>query len=433
MIVFSRFHCKLWALVLACALLLGGCTGKTLEVQGTPHAVADSGTPVPSTPAEKPPVVYTNTMIQNRVEIDAQLAKIIQSYGVLGCGVVAFEHDSIVYSNAGGYARRQFAPFTLEDGTVEYRVVSSQKATTATKYRIASISKLVTVVLAMQLVEQGKLSLKDDVALTIHEKLRNPSYPQIPTTLEMLMTHTSGIVDGAGYNYALNTVPFPPLDAVLARNNFTGEEPGTAYHYSNFGMGLVSAAIEKASGRYFYDYARDALFTPLGVDAAYITDYIQNQALIASFQWEDPLSWGSMKYLYGQIPQGQMYLLGHGELYISAEDLAKIAIILAGDGTYQGKRYLTQESVDNIHQKRVYDPVTNVSRGLAVQISPDIVEGVTLYGHQGNAYGAISCMFYDPITERGVVLLTNGASSARVESQVYAMNDAVVKLLWKYL
>ena len=107
-------------------------------------------------------------------------------------------------------------------------------------------------------------------------------------------------------------------------------------------------------------------------------------------------------------------------------------MILAGDGTFDGKRYLTQESIDNIHTKRSYDPETNVIRGLTVQITSDIVEGVTLYGHQGNAYGAISCVFYDPETECGVVFLSNGANPEREWNYIYSVNDAIINELWKF-
>lgn len=409
---------RILTVFLLCGALLTACAPPDSV---SAEAVLDSMPQKPSQSSEQEdePVVFTNIFKENnnKEAVDERLDLIAQSCSVLGWSVAAFEHDQIVYTHSFGTANLNTGAPATED----------------TKYRIASISKLVTTMLAMQLKDQGKLSLKDDIAQTIHPKLQNPVFPNTTTTLEMLLTHTSGIVDGAGYSRATSIFPFPPLDTALAYNNFTGEEPGTAYHYSNFGLGMVSAAIEKASGKYFYDYARDELFEPMGIDASYITDYIKDQSQIAAFRWDDPASWGSMKYIYGNIPLGQMYLLGHGELYISAKDLAKVAMILAGNGTYQGKTYLTQESVDDIHAKRLYDPITNVSRGLAAQISPDIVKDVTFYGHQGNAYGAISGLFYDPDTERGVVVLTNGANGVRAESQVYAMNDAVVKLLWEYL
>ena len=53
-------------------------------------------------------------------------------------------------------------------------------------------------------------------------------------------------------------------------------------------------------------------------------------------------------------------------------------------------------------------------------------------GHQGNAYGAISCVFYDVEAECGIVFLSNGASSKRTENNIYGINDEIINELWKY-
>lgn len=354
------------------------------------------------------------------VNLNQKVDEICRRYGVTGASIAAFNQGKIVYTHSYGNAR------------------PGQAANENTKYRIASISKAVTAALAMHLEEEGKLNLDDDIA-KIHPNLQNPFYPDTKATLEMLMTHTSGIIDGAGYNSAISQSPFPSLDAVLQQNNFSGSKPGSQYAYSNFGMGLVSAAIEKASGQYFYDYAQETLFKPLGIDAAYLTNYIEDKQSLAALGSVDPLSWKNMKWAYDSIPLGEMYLLGQGELYISASDLAKIAMIMAGDGTYlsaesgQKESFLNKETLDKVHTVRVYDETTNTSRGLAFQMSDDIIDGVQLWGHQGNAYGVISCMFYDRESQKGVVFLTNNASSARAPSKVYAVNDAIIKSVWEFI
>lgn len=381
-------------------------------------------------PPQEPEYVYRNTFEQNYDIINETVDKIAEKYGVMGCSVSAFEKDRIVYTHSYGVARYNGL---VKNGEKWSYTGTKSFADEDTKYRVASISKLVTTVLAMQLVDKGKLSLEDDIAQIINPALQNPYYPETSTTLEMLMSHTSGIVDGGGWEYAVSHVPFPSLDKVIRHGIFSGDFPGDKYCYSNIGIGLVSGAIEQASGKRFYDQARDALFEPMGIDAAYITDYINDRGKIAELRQADPLSWGKMAPIYSaNIPLGQMYLLGHGELYISAADLSRIAIILSGDGTYDGKRYLTQESIDSIHCERVHDPETNTTRGLAVQITSDILDGVTLYGHQGNAYGAVSCVFYDPEKACGVVFLSNGASSSRTEDNIFSINDAIIKALWKY-
>lgn len=169
-----------------------------------------------------------------------------------------------------------------------------------------------------------------------------------------------------------------------------------------------------------------------------MTNDIDDPQSIAALGSVDPLSWGDMEKAYSQIPLGQMYLLGQGELYTSAVDLAKIGMILVGDGSFldsdsQRVQFLSQRALEQMHTPLVYDPQTNTTRGLAVQMTEDILDGTTLWGHQGNAYGMISCLFYDRDTRKGVVFLNNRASQMRAESKVYAVNDAVVKAIWQYL
>src|SRR5690625_5901070 len=66
-------------------------------------------------------------------------------------------------------------------------------------FRIASISKSFTATALMQLVEQKKLSLQDDVSDLIGFEIRNPRYPNKVITLEMLLSHTSSLNDSEGY------------------------------------------------------------------------------------------------------------------------------------------------------------------------------------------------------------------------------------------
>lgn len=428
-------------------ILLSGCLGESViesgpapiappetiiiesEAQLDPPPANFEPSPEPE-PQKEPEYVYHNTFEQNHNAVDKAIDKIASTYNVMGCSVAAFEKDKIVYTHSYGVARYNGM---VKDGEKWVYTYKKSLADDDTKYRIASASKLVTTVLAMQLVDEGKLDLENDIAELIHPDLKNPRYPQTPITVEMLMSHTSGIVDGGGWEYAVSHIPFPSLDKVIKHGVFSKDCPGEKYCYSNIGMGLVSGAIEQASEKRFYDYAVDALFEPMGIDAGYLTDHIKDRGKIAELRQADPLSWGKMEPLYSKnIKPGEMYLLGQAELYISAPDLAKIAIILAGDGTYDGKTYLTQESVDNINRQRIHDPETNMRRGLAVQITSDILEGVTLYGHQGNAYGAITCLFYDPETSCGVVFLSNGASAMREGNGIYGVNNSVIKELWKY-
>ena len=111
--------------------------------------------------------VYRNTFEENRDEADKVVERIAETYGVMGCSVAAFEKDRIVYTYSCGVARYNGI---VKNGEKWTYTNEKTYACDDTKYRVASISKLVTTVLAMQLVDEGKLSIEEDIA-----KLINPA------------------------------------------------------------------------------------------------------------------------------------------------------------------------------------------------------------------------------------------------------------------
>ena len=69
-----------------------------------------------------------------------------------------------------------------------------------TKYRIASISKTITAIAVMQLVEQNLLDLDADISTILGYSVQNPNNPTVPITTRMLLSHTSTIIDGTTYS-----------------------------------------------------------------------------------------------------------------------------------------------------------------------------------------------------------------------------------------
>lgn len=367
---------------------------------------------------EKVDMAFERTV--NAASLNQAIDKIAADNNVWGYSVAVFEGEQILYSHAGGTAAERW-------GTVTPAAID-------TKYRIASVSKMVSGMLVMSLVEQGTLQLEDDLSVLIHPGLVNPAFPDSPPQLYHLLTHTSGIYDTEAYKQVIaDGTPFPSLTTVLEEENiFIASKPGDTYNYSNLGMGLTSAAVEQATGERFHDYANRVLFAPLNIDGGYLTDYVADKSTIAALANVDPVLWGNMRGAYSAFPLGQNYLLAQGDLYISAPDLAKILMILAGDGTYNGVRFLAEETVDAINEPQFTVGSTGITRGLGIQIADNLFADTSLRGHQGNAYGALSGAFYDPDTGCGMVFLTNGCNiSYGDRNQLYKVNQEVMQTIWQ--
>ncbi|MDN3923197.1 serine hydrolase domain-containing protein [Roseateles violae] len=151
--------------------------------------------------------------------------------------------------------RRGFGLASLEYGIAN---------TPETRMRIASVSKQFTCFGALLLAEEGKLDLDAPVDKLLPELPRLEGYP----TLRQFMTHTSGLHDSWDMHFMARglVAPGPGIELRSARRqtavNFA---PGQSQLYSNTGYGLLSIAIERASGMSFEKFMKTRVFEPLGM------------------------------------------------------------------------------------------------------------------------------------------------------------------------
>ena len=204
---------------------------------------------------------------------------------------------------------------------------NSVAATPATVYRIASISKSLTAVAAMQLVEKGKLDLDAPVQKYVSSFPAKP----FPITTRELLTHLSGIrhyKQGEG-EY---TKHYESLTDALSifKHDPLEHEPGTRYTYSTFAYTLLGAVIEGASGMRYTEYLREHVFKPAGMQHTQADDIyalIPNRArgytpnVYAKFDGN----------VHNALLMDSSYKLPGGGWVSTAEDLARFAIACESD------------------------------------------------------------------------------------------------------
>ena len=182
-------------------------------------------------------------------------------------GAVLIGHrGKIVFQKAVGLANRESGtPNTLD-----------------TKFRNGSMNKMFTATAAMQLVEAGKLSLDDTVGKVM------PDYPNADVahkvTIRHLLGHTGGTGDFFGALFAKNRLTLKThADYVaLFGDRAPVHEPGAEWRYSNYGMVLLGAIIERVSGMSYFDYVRTRVFEPAGMMSTGSlpeTDAVPNRSL----------------------------------------------------------------------------------------------------------------------------------------------------------
>ena len=153
-------------------------------------------------------------------------------------------------------------------------------------WRAASVSKALTAIGVMRLVEQGKVDLDTDVNQYL-KSFQIPNTYQRPVTLRQLLEHRSGLDDrfiGDGFRSGEQ----PPMRRLMAR--FLPARvyaPGEIEFYSNYGYGLVGAIIEEVTGVRFEDYMQATVLQPLGMNNSSFQQPLPKdvEALTAPGQW----------------------------------------------------------------------------------------------------------------------------------------------------
>jgi CubicO group peptidase (beta-lactamase class C family) len=180
-----------------------------------------------------------------RQAIDERVAAFMKVQQVPGLSVAVVVDHGLAYEKGYGMA------------DVENQV----PATSETVYRLASISKMITAVAALQLVEQGKL----DLSAPIQKYVAFPE-KQAPITCEHLLKHQSGIRHYRGDEVRSNVSYANVSDAFkVFQDDALLFAPGEKFSYTTYGYNVLGGAIEGASGQKFVAYVEEHIAQPAGM------------------------------------------------------------------------------------------------------------------------------------------------------------------------
>ena len=167
-------------------------------------------------------------------------------------------------------------------------------------FRVASVSKMVTATGFMSLVTQGRIDLDADISTYLGETLRHPGFPDMAITPRMLLSHTSGLRNGADFPVPFNRPLLARLAEAAREDNYGGwfapasELPGRWFSYSDTNFAVIAQIVERVSGVRFDRFMREALFEPLNLDIGYnwsgVSQAKRNRAA-AACRWDGSRSW----------------------------------------------------------------------------------------------------------------------------------------------
>ena len=266
------------------------------------------------------------------------------------------------------------------------------------RFHAASISKLLTATVIMQLQRQGKLSIND--LLSSYE----PAFAGSSIKLADLLTHTSGLRDGSRLKALRDQHEVDNYIAALAKQKLVSR-PGERWAYSDAGYNLLGRVVERTTGHPFADAMRERVLEPLGMhDSDFDITRIPAQQRLTAFD-------RSGKEL--PHPWDLAYLPSSG-LQTTADDLAKFArAILATDKGPAIASPINGQIVREMTQVRIATEWHGIGQGLGWQIS--ISELGPRWRHAGGERGFESLITLYPDKGFGIVVLGNRADWPRFE------------------
>ncbi len=291
--------------------------------------------------------------------VDQLFERAVEAGDVAGVVALAADDSGVVY--AGAFGKRVLggdADMTLD--TVVW---------------IASMTKAVTSLAAMQLVEQGQVTLDDPLASRLPEladvqvlegfdeagvpRLRAP---RRAITLRHLLTHTSGFaydtwsadllryqqytgIPGIG-NCKLVTLKLPLLF-----------DPGERWEYG-IGIDWVGQTVERLSGQRLEPYLKEHIFQPLGMrDTSFILSAEQRERLAGMHQRQPD---GSLRARTFETEQKPEFFMGGGGLYSTGQDYLRFVRMILGNGQLDGTRILRAATFAEVNRNQIGDLAVRV-------------------------------------------------------------------------
>src|ERR1700732_2081375 len=320
--------------------------------------------------------------MQSKAQIDQVLRQKSDAREIPGVVAIAAHGKEAIYQGAS--AKRDLS--------------KDDAMTLDSVFWIASMSKAITAAAAMQLVEQGKLSLDAPIGKVLPDlaspqvldgfdakgepKLR-PAKKAI--TLRHLMTHTAGFAYDMWNGDMVKYLEKTGTPGVISCKNDALKtplmtDPGTRWEYGT-NIDFVGKAVEAVSGKRLDAYLRDHMLTPLGMtDTAFKIGEAQRKRLVAMHQRNAD---GSLAPIPFELEQDPEFHMGGGGLYGTAGDYIKFTQMILNKGRGNGNQVLKPETVAMMGKNHIGElNMTKMNSAL-----PDFTNDVDLYPDMAKKWG----------------------------------------------
>ncbi|MBX7243828.1 MAG: beta-lactamase family protein [Bacteroidia bacterium] len=328
--------------------------------------------------------------VNSKEELEEKLEKEFSGRDFPSISFCVVKNDKILHSGALGLADK----------------TSNKLATDNTRYLTASVSKTITAVALMQLVEQNLISLDDDINPHLPFSVRNPNFPDTKITYRMLLSHTSSISDKFQETLTLDCYGtdcpmtlaeffenvFLSSGEFYSANNFKNNQPGSNEDYSNLGSALVGYLVERITLTPFDVYCKNNIFTPLGMTK---TEWRLANTPIEelAIPYSPDMPGSNPHYTFPDYP--------NGGLRTNVLDLSRFLRAVILNGKLEGVQILSPASMTMMKTLQFGSPDQCLS------FYYETINGERFLGHSGGEKGVTAYMFYYTNTNIGAIVFCN--------------------------
>lgn len=322
------------------------------------------------------------------VQLHSQLDSTLQELQVPGAQVAVFNSKQLLWQASFGYTDPE-QQIPVNDNTL---------------FRAGSTTKTLVALAIMQLVQQDKFSLQDEVLqLEPALLLQNPWQSSHPVRVIHLLEHTAGLDDMHFRNiYNRHDPGIPLLDAVNrdAASLKVRWQPGTRHAYSNPGYGILGHLIEKYSTQRFEDYIEQQVLQPLGMSSCQLS---------TSLKPDPRLSHG---FSHAKtVPFQQIYLRSAGNLECNAAGMAQLGLWLLSQAQTAQLPHLDTNSIHPLERpESTLAAQQGLTYGYAKAIYASTRSGREWLGHDGGIDGFLTSYGYNRELDLGYAVMLNSSN-----------------------
>lgn len=323
--------------------------------------------------------------------LDRELLKICRKNRLTGANIALYDNEKIIYSFNFGYANK----------------AQKRKSTNDSLYMIGSNTKVMTALGIFKLMEDGVLSLDDDIRKFIPEFEIKSEFEYESITIENLLMHRAGLQCDLFDLILDRNRDFHETVGEL-KNTYLTEKPGKMFAYSNVGYTVLGIIIERASGQTYQDYIEKVIAEPLGIKI----HFLQTDAERTPFSSTVSLSYDKKgneveDKLFTMLPAGS-------NTYISMNDFVKFGqIFLNKDNTIFRKE--TLELMETLNVSEPLDREIAMAGYCLAHNAFNFGKNTgKVWGHGGGTICHHSFFSYIPDRNVGAMVMTNNERGNKV-------------------